>query len=254
MKLKILGCYGGRLPRKNATSFLLDGTVLIDAGSASSALKPAALKRIRHVLLSHGHLDHVGDLPNMGDMLIGPGMNTVEVIGSANTIGILSNHLMNGALWPDFARLPTPEAPMYRYRVESEGKSFKVGKYNVEFVPVKHTIPTHAMFIRGKSGTIMYTGDTGPTEQVWQVARAEKNLKAIITEISFPNALKDLSIMTGHMSPCHIDTELAKMGRTDVPVYIYHFKPWFEDVLLKEVQEIRYPHLRPLVQGETLKF
>jgi cAMP phosphodiesterase len=254
MKFTVLGCYGGRLPGKILTSFLIDDSILVDAGGATAALDLPALKKLRSILVSHSHLDHIADTAMIGDLIIGPDLKTVEIIGLEHTLSAVKDHLMSYTLWPDFTEIPTKEDPVYRLRQEEPRQAFQVGDYEVELVMVNHPVPCAGMVFRWDGGSFIYTADTGITDEIWEVAKNEENLKGLVTEISFPNSMKAMSEMTGHYSPCHIDAELAKIGKPDLPVYIYHFKPAFEETLLKELAEIEHENIRPLVQGETIEF
>ena len=54
MRLRVLGCSGGIGGRHlRTTSFLVDGDVLIDAGSGVGDLSLAELTHIDHVLVTH---------------------------------------------------------------------------------------------------------------------------------------------------------------------------------------------------------
>ena len=77
MNIHILGCHGsegllettsGLLPC-NTCGFLLNGTLLLDAGTAASALSLNEQKQIRHILLTHIHFDHIKGLPTLADNL-----------------------------------------------------------------------------------------------------------------------------------------------------------------------------------------
>lgn len=252
MKIRILGCYGGQLPGKNLTSFLLDETLLVDAGGATSVLTLEELKKIDTIVVSHSHLDHIKDIPLIADNVIGQIDKPIEVIGMDHTIDALRDHLMGNIVWPDFTVIPSREEPVIAYRREKPGRPFAVGEYEIEFVLVNHPVPCAGMMFRKGGKSFLYTADTGPTEEVWKLAGAEKNLKGLITEVSFPNSLVELSLLSGHMSPCHIDNELSKIGRDDLPVYIYHIKPGFEAIVREEIKSIAYPDLTVLEQGQVL--
>lgn len=253
MKIQALGVYGGLLPGKRTTSFLLNGHTLLDAGGVVEALDIPGQNAIRHVLLSHAHLDHVKDIPMLADNVIGLKSDPVEVCASPDVISTLRNHVFNFQLWPDFTVIPTKEAPVIRYREEAAGKAFKVDEFQVEFVRVNHPVPCYGMFVTEGNKTLLYTGDTGPTEEVWEVARKKykKTLKAVVTEVSFPDRMAELSLMSGHFSPCHLPAELDKLG-LDVPVLLYHIKPAFEADVLAELIALGDRRIRPLVQGETI--
>jgi glyoxylase-like metal-dependent hydrolase (beta-lactamase superfamily II) len=51
--------------------FLLNETVLVDAGTVGSRLHLDEQRRIRAALLTHLHFDHIRDLPTLADNLIG---------------------------------------------------------------------------------------------------------------------------------------------------------------------------------------
>ena len=63
MKLRILGCSGGIGGALRTTSMLIDDDILIDAGTGLGELDVDEMKRIRHVFLTHTHLDHIACLP-----------------------------------------------------------------------------------------------------------------------------------------------------------------------------------------------
>jgi ribonuclease BN (tRNA processing enzyme) len=54
-------------------------------------------------------------------------------------------------------------------------------------VPVHHTVPTVGFIVHDEAGALVFSGDTGPTEELWEVARGIGNVRAIIVEASFPN-------------------------------------------------------------------
>ncbi len=254
MKIQALGVYGGLLPGKRTTSFLLNGHTLLDAGGVVEALGIAEQNAVRHILLSHAHLDHVKDIPMLADNVIGLKSDPVEVCAAPEVITTLRNHVFNFQLWPDFTVIPTKESPVIRYREEGPGRVFSVGEFKVEFVRVNHPVPCYASFVSEGDKTLLYTGDTGPTDEVWEVARKKykKTLKAVITEVSFPDRMAELSLLSGHYSPCHLSAEIDKLG-LDVPVLLYHIKPSFEGEVLAELIALGDRRLRPLVQGETIE-
>lgn len=171
MKIQALGVYGGLLPGKRTTSFLLNGHTLLDAGGVVEALGIAEQNAVRHILLSHAHLDHVKDIPMLADNVIGLKSDPVEVCAAPEVITTLRNHVFNFQLWPDFTVIPTKESPVIRYREEGPGRVFSVGEFKVEFVRVNHPVPCYASFVSEGDKTLLYTGDTGPTDEVWEVAR-----------------------------------------------------------------------------------
>jgi hypothetical protein len=69
MRVRVLGCSGAIAKDSRTTSFLIDGDVLIDAGTGVGDLTLQEMRGIRHVLLTHSHLDHIAALPLMVDSI-----------------------------------------------------------------------------------------------------------------------------------------------------------------------------------------
>ena len=63
MELRILGCSGGEAEGERLTGLLVNRQVAIDAGSLTQALTVEEQIAVRHVFLSHSHLDHMCTLP-----------------------------------------------------------------------------------------------------------------------------------------------------------------------------------------------
>ena len=255
MKLKVLGMYGGQLPGKRLTSFLLEEEILIDAGGLVDSLGIEDQTRIEYVVISHTHLDHIRDIPFLADNIVGRKDQPVEIVATEEVIEGLKAHFLNNDIWPDFTVIPSREAPVLKWSPKKEEEPFEINGFTFEFVRTNHPVPTFGMFIQdGKGNTLLYTADTGPTERIWEKAKQYgKKLKAIIVEVSFPNRLRELSLLSGHLSPEMVPEELRKAGRLDVPVYLFHFKPVFELELLEEVSQIRDYPLSPLSQGEEIE-
>ena len=65
MQVQVLGCSGAIAQQARTTSFLIDGRILVDAGTGVGDLSVAAMLQIEHVFLTHAHLDHIAALPLM---------------------------------------------------------------------------------------------------------------------------------------------------------------------------------------------
>ena len=81
------------------------------------------------------------------------------------------------------------------------------------------------------------SGDTGPTEALWQTARSVRGIRAIILECAFPNRLGPLAQVAKHMTPALIRREIDKLP-PDIPVWIFHVKPQFYDEIAEELSGI----------------
>ncbi|NTV52326.1 MAG: 3',5'-cyclic-nucleotide phosphodiesterase, partial [Candidatus Firestonebacteria bacterium] len=204
--------------------------------------------------ITHAHLDHVNALPFLLDNLIGRVAAGVDVYGSAETVEALRRHIFNGVIWPDFTVLPKPDQAVLRLHAVSPGEPFPVGPYMVEAVAVNHSVPTLAYLIEGPDGTVAFSGDTGPTENLWHRLSQIKNLRAIFLETSFPTSHAELAGRTRHLCVEDVGRELAKIGHSlGLPVYLYHLKPEYQDVIKREVDHLAAWKIRLAVPGETIK-
>ncbi|GGF83670.1 RNase J family beta-CASP ribonuclease [Azorhizobium oxalatiphilum] len=99
--------------------------------------------RIAGLVLTHGHEDHVGAMLDLWPRLECP------VYTTRFTAALL-----------DAKRLQEPGAPKIPIEVVASGGNVQIGPFNVEFVPVAHSIPdSHALAIRTEAGLVLHTGD-----------------------------------------------------------------------------------------------
>jgi cAMP phosphodiesterase len=194
MKVKILGGHGGVTIGSQATSYLIDDHLLIDAGSVASTLSIEKQSKIDNILISHTHLDHIKDLAFLCDNCFGMRSSPFQVWSHKTVKDIIKTHLFNETIWPDFSQLPTKEKPTISFNELQPEEVREIGGYKVMGVPVKH--PNDAMgFIIEKAGkALLFTLDTAATERIWQKAHQFPGLKAIFTEVSFPNKLHKVII------------------------------------------------------------
>lgn len=240
MKLTVLGCHGGESKKHRPTSFLVDQHLAIDAGAITRALTVGEQEAVTTVLVSHAHFDHVRDLALLADNRCQLGGPTIEIAGASATIQALKRHFFNDVLWPDFSKIPSGDGPTIRFRTIAIEKPEIVAGYEVTAVEVNHTIDAVGFLLRDSKGTLAYSGDTGPTERLWELARARKDLKGILLEVSFPDAERELALQTGHLCPALAEAELRKLGKkhSSVPVYFHHLKPVFATKAAAELERI----------------
>ena len=238
MQLTVLGPHGGELPGCRSTCFLVDGVLALDAGALTSTLALDELVKIDDVLLTHSHFDHIKDLPLLADVLVGRRDKPVTIWANTECIETLRENLFNNVLWPDFTRIPTKKTPVYRLKAFKSGASFKIGKYQVKSVSVTHPVESCGFVINDGHSSLAMSGDTGPTEKLWKLLNRIDDLKVLLLETSFPNALQALADISGHFTPQTMLAELEKFNRRDCEVLLYHLKPAFVDVLKREVKHM----------------
>ncbi|MFO0759174.1 MAG: 3',5'-cyclic-nucleotide phosphodiesterase [Byssovorax sp.] len=252
MELRVIGCHGGETPKHRTSAFLLDERVAIDAGALTSGLELAEQRKIEVCLVSHAHLDHVRDLSTLADNRCQMGAPTLVIAGIRETLDTLRKHFFNGVLWPDFTQIPSGDAPATIRLVElAPDRPTELAGMKVRPVLVSHTIETAAFVIETPSGTVAYSGDTGPTDRMWEVLNDEPNLRALMMEVSFPNREQRLAEASGHHTPRTLAADLAKLrAPKDLPTLLYHIKPVFQAEVEKECAALPGVSLEVLQIGD----
>src|SRR6185312_14378040 len=161
------------------------------------------------------------------------------IAGTKATLGVLKKHFFNDLLWPDFSKIPTAEKPAIKYLVLKPEVPTMVAGYEVRTIAVSHTIDCCGFTVRGEGGTLAYSGDTGPTERLWEVLNETEDLKALLMEVSFPNHQHRLAQVSGHHTPETLGRELKKLERRkELPTLLYHIKPHFQADVERECAKL----------------
>jgi ribonuclease BN (tRNA processing enzyme) len=253
MKLRVVGCSGGSVKDRFLSCFLLDDIVALDAGGLAGPLTLEEQLRIRHVIVTHTHLDHNCGLPFFLDNVFGQLEEPIIVYGTAPVIESLKTHMFNDELWPDFTKLPSEAKPTLRFSTIEAETPFRISGLRFTPIPVDHLIPTVGVLVEDASGAVLYTSDTGPTERVWKVASSHKRLRCVITEISFASDDDALARASGHMTPRILAAELRKLTRK-VPVLVTHTKPGHLRRIEEELRAMGLDGVELIEQGRTYEF
>ncbi|ORJ63058.1 3',5'-cyclic-nucleotide phosphodiesterase [Geothermobacter hydrogeniphilus] len=254
MEIRVLGSFGSRLPGFNTSSLLLDGRLLLDAGTVTAILPLEEQAAIDDVLLTHGHLDHMVDLAFLVDNVLTLRESPLRVWGPAVVLESLRRNLFNGEVWPDFSRLPQAAAPALQFCPLNEAGGTEIAGYRVEWARTSHPVFTAGYLLHGDAGSVLFSGDTTTTEAIWQLGRGCRDLLLAFIETSFPDRLRELAIASGHLTPAMLRSELAKFGRPDVPVKIFHVKPQFLAEVEAELAALGDLQLEVLKGGEAFYF
>jgi|YelNatPaOPRAMG01_1025707.scaffolds.fasta_scaffold22091_3 ribonuclease BN (tRNA processing enzyme) len=256
MEIRVLGCFGGELPGFRHCCLKIDERLLLDAGAITPVLNLSEQKKIQYILVTHTHLDHIKDIPFLAANLIKEKSfrRPVHIVSTAPVIGLIKTHLFNDALWPDFSVLPTAEWPILKFVEIQAEVDVPIGNYLIRAIPVNHPVPAVGYFIKQGNTAIIYTGDTGPSDQIWEVANQRPELRALLIETSFPNKLSEVAQKSGHLTPRLLKEELLKLNRNDLTILLAHMKPQYLPVLRKEIKKIPYPRISLLRQGARYYF
>ena len=99
--------------------------------------------RVRGIVLTHGHEDHIGGLPFLLSKV------NVPLYGTALTVGLVENKLREHSL-----------VNKVKMNVVNAGSTITLGCMEVKFIHVNHSIPDAVAFaIKTPGGTLVHTGD-----------------------------------------------------------------------------------------------
>lgn len=253
MKIEILGCYGNVIGPYRATSFLINDTILLDAGTVTEVLGDERVRNLRSVFISHTHIDHIKGLFSVIDEMVALKENGIEIFAVKPVNEIISENLFNNLIWPDFTTIPSVEnAILKQIEIDLE-KDVEVSGVTFRPILMNHTVYTTGFIVKEGGRGFMFTSDTAKTERFWEIAKKEKGIEFIIADVSFPESQKEIAKISGHMTVSTLIECLERYGLSSVPVYIYHIKPFFIEEIKREVISSGRKNLIFLKQGETIE-
>ena len=214
---------------------LVDDDVLIDAGTGIGDLALDDLDSIRHVFLTHAHLDHVAGLPMLVDRVFDEDFTEpITVYAREETLRAIQEHLFNGIIWPDFSKLPSAENPMLRYYVCSPGDTVTIDHRDFYAVDVMHSVPSLGYTVQNSGGAFAVSGDTKANETLWPVLNACNDLRLLVIEVSFPDEMEQLATESGHYCPRTLTRDLRRLHHSP-EIWLTGMKPGEEDRILEQV-------------------
>ncbi len=226
------------------TSFLINDCLALDAGNLGFALDDQAQALVRQIVITHSHMDHIASLPIFIDEVFSRLTSSLRVYALPEVIAALRQFIFNDLIWPNFEkiRLLNGSAPVLEFLALTPRASIGIAGLCITPVPVNHTVPAAAMVVEDEHAAIIYSADTYLTNELWEVANATKQLKAIFVDVSFPNELEALAAASRHLTPQSLGSQLQKL-KCDPEIHCVHIKPAHREEVIRQLDALRNPRV-----------
>ncbi len=235
------------------TSYRINDTLAIDAGSLGLAGTVQEQARIKHVLITHTHIDHIASLPIFVENAYEGRENCVTIHASQIALECLHKDIFNDRVWPDFLRLSTEEAPFLKTAVLEAERTIELDGLRITPIPVDHVVPTFGFLVEEKAAAAVIVGDTGPTEAIWEYANRAPNLKAVFLEATFPEAMAWLAEISKHLTPALFAREARKLKQRTRLIAV-HIKARYWAQVVSELEGLKIPELEIGELGKVYTF
>lgn len=254
MKIQVLGGHGGLAKGFQATSILINDRLLLDAGAVAATLNIEQQMNIDNILISHCHLDHIKDLAFLCDNCFGQKKKPFQVYTHKTVHENIKKHLLNDIIWPDFTVLPSKGNPTMVINSIKPEEVIELSGYKIIPVKVNHPLDAMGYIIENESTSVLFTLDTKATDRIWEIAHGVKNLKAIFSEISFPNELQNVADLSYHHTPDSMKEEIKKMPK-GIPIILSHLKPNYRESILSQIKHMNEDRIHVLENdGQVFNF
>jgi ribonuclease BN (tRNA processing enzyme) len=236
------------------TCFLIDDCVAVDAGSIAIALTNEQRLKVRDIIVTHPHLDHIASLPIFIDDLYPELKEPVRVYATQEVIGLLERDVFNWNVYPRFSDLKNDYGPVMEYVPIPIGSPFKVAHLDVVAVPVNHIVPTVGLVVSDGKKSVAFSSDTAETDRFWQVLNEMKDLDALLIEASFPDRMAKLAEVSRHFTPASLNEELKKLAHNGMDIMAVHLKPTYRDEIVEQLNALNIPKLKVMEPGRVYEW
>ena len=234
MKIRFLGTHQYETATTRLACLLIDDFIALDAGALTSSLSLTHQEKIRQILLTHRHWDHIRDLPSLTNNTQEAG--TLKVYGVADTLDSIASHLMDGTLYPNFLTRQVGGKPIIELDYIQPPALFSIRDYTVRAISMHHGVPSVGYQVsRADSRRLFYTGDTGPVcSDVWDQIQPD----ILVIDTTYPNRMEENARDQGHLTPHLLLDELKSFQRVRgyLPeVIATHLCPPYEEEIRRQI-------------------
>ncbi|MFH1662370.1 MAG: MBL fold metallo-hydrolase [Chloroflexota bacterium] len=237
MKISFPGAHNTESRNTKLVSLLIDDSLALDAGGLTSSLSFSEQLKLKAVLLTHQHYDHIKDIPLLGMNLF---LNnaSIDVYSIPSVYESLTDCLLNDNLYPKFLE-ETEGGATIRFHTIKPYKEFKIEGYSILPLPVAHSVPAVGYQVTSAEGkSVFYAGDTGPgLADCWR----HISPRLIIIEVTAPNRFEQFGREKGHLTPGLLKEELLDFQKAKgyLPdVVTVHMNPALESDIETELSVI----------------
>ena len=234
MNIQVLGAHNCESQSSKFTCLLIDDVLAIDAGGLTSSLSFKAQQKLKAILLTHQHYDHIRDIPAIG-MTFYLHKATINIYSTQSVYDALTTHLLNGKLYPNFLEQPQ-QNPAIKFTIIEPYRIEQIEGYSILATEVNHSVPTIGYQVTSSDGkTVFYTADTGPgLADCWKYVSPQ----LLITEVIGSNRYNEPAKESGHLTPSLLKQELITFQELKgyLPqVVVVHMSPTLEKEIETEI-------------------
>ena len=248
MNIQVLGAHNCESQNTKLTSLLIDDILVVDAGGLTSSLSFPAQQKLKAILLTHQHYDHIRDVPAiaMNFYLCGA---TINIYSTQPVYNALTTYLLDGKLYPKFLEQPQGN-PTIKFTLIEPYKIEQIEGYSVLAVKVNHSVPTVGYQITSPDGKVLlYTGDTGPgLADCWEQVAPQ----LLVIEVTATNNYEEFAKESGHLTPTLLKQELTSFRELKgyLPqVVVVHINPELEEEIKAEIAAVAEDLNHPISVG-----
>lgn len=225
-ELMIVGCSGsGPGPRSAASSYIVRGTVdgrtttlLLDLGSGAfgplqGMVDPAEIDAI---VLSHLHADHCIDLTAWDVAAAHSATAPWRPVVTYAPAGARERIARAAAVEED-EEIKLERS--FEFWTIEHGSRVAIGCFTLSFARVAHPVETYAIRIEAPYGVLVYSGDTGPTPVLDELARGADLLLAEASFADRGGLPEDLHLSGRQAGECAATAEVGTLVITHVPAW-----------------------------------
>lgn len=253
MKIKLLPSSfesdGSASPRQHTTCFVIDDVVAIDAGSLAQSATDFHREKLRDIIITHAHLDHIAGLPLFVDDLFATLTEPVRVHAAKEVIDVLERDIFNWSVYPRFSELTNDNGAVLEYSMLVPMAESKIRHLTLRPIEVNHKVPTCGFVISDGRATIAFTGDTAGTDLFWKELNGLSKLDALFIECAFPDELSELAEVSHHLTPKGLAAELEKFDDPDCRVFVINLKPMYRTRIIEQIKALDLSQVEVLEVG-----